>query len=110
MKTYDPNELMGMTTQTVRLTFQVWEHQVDKVVSVGGNCSGFSVIESAVCNLFDKLDTQNRLGDLVPFIDINGCTCFDEDEREEEWLKDMLVSAAIVEVQATPPFAEGAKN
>jgi hypothetical protein len=99
---YDPNlNFCGrMTTQTVRLTFAVWEYRKTVEVTVGGNCRGFNVIEQAVENVYDKLPNAPHASESKNMIltDESGDE-LDCDEDEGDWLKNMLLSAEIIDIQ-----------
>ena len=97
MKEYDPNRHFG--EHTVELTFQQWEFELKRRVKVKGNCKGFTIIESAILNLADKLyEEQGRYINLI-LSDLQGNeleTTFEVDDVEEE-LKDILVKAEILD-------------
>lgn len=99
---YDPNMVLcgRMAKQTVRLTFGIWEYRCTKEVVVGGNCTGLQVIETAVESLYDKLP-EDEWG--VKFITMESekenHENSDEEERGEEWLKDMLIAAEIITIE-----------
>jgi hypothetical protein len=102
---YDPNlTLCGRTaTQTVKLRFQMWESTTERTVTIGGNCTGLTVMRSAVGKVYDDLVESlpedepaeitlvNRDGDTL--------ICEDEEDQGEDWLADMCVSIEIVEIQ-----------
>jgi hypothetical protein len=98
---YNPNIEWGK--RTVEIVLMQWAYKATFTLDVGGNCTGFSVIESAVGNLYEQL-----LGDAdfarVTLTNATGDTLLCEDEEEEEedvWLQRMVVSAQIV--AWTPP-------
>lgn len=100
---YDPNLTNSgrMATQTVELTFQQWEYTATKTTTVGGNCTGLDVIESAIGNIEEELGYDdgeiiltNAAGDTL------GC------ELWENKLEDMLVCARIVAITPTPESDE----
>lgn len=102
---YDPNMTNSgrMAKQTVRLTFAQWEYRKTVEVVVGGNCTGLTVIECAVDNLYDSLD-ETDFGSVqleLEAMDGSGDTlcCEDDEGHGEEWLKDMLISAEIVSIR-----------
>jgi hypothetical protein len=108
---YDPNLARDMAKQTVRLTFGVWRYRTAIEVLVGGNCLGHRVIECAVGSAYEDLPTKTyRDGKKkvkAAFIDLkapNGdiIQCEDDDNKEEDWLKDMLISAEIVSITPDP--------
>ena len=103
---YSPNTRWGK--QHVEVVFQLWAHRVTHVVQVGGNCRGLTILENAVDQVLDKLweeaDVRVKKGEThepvlrMILIDRTGTELETEDDeqREEEWLKDMVVSAKIV--------------
>lgn len=97
---YDPNLTNSgkRAKQTVRLTFGQWDYRATREVVVGGNCTGRSVIDSAVWRAYEELE-----GDRSPRIELtraNGDTllCTDDEDRGEDWLSDMLVAAEIIAI------------
>lgn len=102
---YDPNLTCSgsMAKQTVRLTFGMWEYRKTLETEVGGNCTGLTVIDCAVGNIYDNLP-ENHYGAAsmeMDAMDKSGDTllCEDDEERGEEWLKDMLISAEITAIR-----------
>ena len=104
---YDPNLTSSgnMADQKVKLTFAQWEYRVEMTATVGGNCTGLTVIRSAVGSAFDTLpyrtDGPHEITSIV-MTNAAGDTleCEDEDERGEDWLADMLIGAEIVSIVA----------
>lgn len=104
---YDPNyTLCGrMADQTVRLTFGQWEYRTTMDVVVGGNTNGLSVIECAVDFAYEKLETipffndETGENDEMAVIHLGNLECKDDDLRGEEWLKDMLIGAEIINIE-----------
>lgn len=45
MKNYDPNIKWGI--HTVEITLQLWDYKGKITTEIGGNCKGFSILESA---------------------------------------------------------------
>lgn len=92
---YDPNLTMAgnMVKQTVELTFQQWEYTATYTTTVGGNCTGLSVIRAAVSNIDEQLGGEDGVLTLKK---PNGdeCLC----ELWEHKLADMLVSARITSI------------
>jgi len=102
---YDPNltNCGRMAKQKVRLTFGVWKYRTTRETIVGGNCLGLEVIDCAVSNVFEELDYKEIRGEQIEEIileDADGNTlhCDDDEDRDEEWLKNMLVAAEILEI------------
>ena len=100
---YDPNMTNSgrMAKQTVKMVFQTWEYMAVRSEVIGGNCTGFDVIGAAVGNAYDNLLTERG----IPYIEMmdmdgNELVCEDDENRGENWLKDMLVKAEIVSIEA----------
>lgn len=92
---YDPNFTNSghMADQIVELTFQQWEYTAMLTTTVGGNCTGLSVIECAVENVLDKLGGE--AGAIVlkkPNGDTLSCDLW------EHRLANMLVGARIIAI------------
>ncbi|WP_312601101.1 DUF5406 family protein [Pseudomonas luteola] len=107
---YDPNMTCSgrIAIQTVRLTFGSWEYRATMEVTVNGNCSGFSVIESAVERAYDLLEQRKIYGTdetyaAIEMTAMNGSgdtlDCCDDDLHYEDWLKNMLISAEITAIK-----------
>lgn len=109
MDNYDPNMTSSgrMAVQTVELVFQLWDYKATYVQTVGGNCTGLTVIETAVSNVYESLPNSELVSEEddcaeLKLTKIGGdeiLTCCDEDERGEDWLRDMLVSATIISIE-----------
>jgi hypothetical protein len=100
---YDPNMTLSgrMAKQTVKLTFQMWESKAEIIEVVGGNCTGLTVIDCAVGNAYEGLDLDHY-GDTEIILnspDGGTLSCSDDGGRGDDWLKDMLVKAEIVEIK-----------
>ena len=110
---YDPNLTCSgnMATQQVRLTFGLWNYRAIVEVSVGGNCTGLDVIDSAVGNAYDTLTQRGIYGSDETYAVIimadpttPGSTleCGENDlceqPRGEDWLKYMLIGAEIISI------------
>ena len=98
MKNYDPNNRFGK--HLVELTFQQWEYKLTVEITVGGNCKGLSIIQYAVERF---LDSQYReVGDDAEYITLIMTSDSGDqletmlDVNDDEELKDMLVSARIL--------------
>lgn len=98
---YDPNMTNSgrMANQTVNLTFQKWGYKAEMVEVVGGNCTGMTVIDCAVGNAYESL-SEERGCPYIVMTDADGNTlqCDDDDDRGDDWLKDMLVKAEITAI------------
>ena len=103
---FDPNlNLSGcMTTKTIKLIFGAWDYRSEITVETRGNAFGLDTIRQAVEDAFDTL-SPGADGHYEPYLIMtrsNGeeLECGDEEERCEEWLADMLISAAIIDMVA----------
>jgi hypothetical protein len=102
---YDPNLTNSgrMAIQVVRLTFGMWESRKTVDTTVGGNCNGLQIIDNAVGRIYDELPDRFD----CPYIILdspNGDTleCSDDEEKGEDWLKDMLIAAEIISIEPKP--------
>jgi hypothetical protein len=102
---YDPNMTNSgrMAKQTVRLTFGMWQYRKTIETDVGGNCTGLTVIDCAVENVCEALP-ENRYGS--PYLVMEApdnpeetLQCEDDEDRGEDWLKDMLIAAEIIAIR-----------
>ncbi len=101
---YDPNLVTcgRMASQTVKLTFQIWEVKCEKTVKVGGNCRGLDVIRTAVGIVYDNLcDDQDPDCPELIFVSANGDQLIDadDDDKGPDWLEDRLVCAEIIAIE-----------
>ena len=105
---YGPNLVYcgRMATQTVRLTFGIWEHRKIMDVTVGGNCRGLDVIKAAVENAYELLPAAPHASEskTITLTDASGedLECV---EDEGDWLKNMLIAAEIIDIR--PSKEEG---
>lgn len=106
---YDHNMVSSgrLAKQTVRLTFGMWQYRKDIEVVVGGNCKGFSVIDSAIDTALEGLYGDNDYASIVLEHPTEGSLeCEDEEGRHDEWLKDLLIGAQIVAIEADGSLAD----
>ena len=102
---YDPNLVFcgRMAKQTVRLTFGIWKYRKTVEVTIGGNCRGLNVIDAAVESYYDQLPDTEHASDCKRIFlqDENGSELesSDDEGEEEEFLKNMLISAEIIDIQ-----------
>lgn len=99
---YDPNKfsLFHESTHKVKLIFGMWKYRAEVIKEVGGNCSGLSVINSAIDSVYEELPCLK--GTKIPFImmtDEQGNTleCADEEDDGYEFLPSMLLCAEITD-------------
>lgn len=103
LENYDPNLTSSgnMAKQTVELTFQQWQFSTTRTVTVGGNCTGLSVIETAIENVYDTLPTTGYDAVYIELTDADQGELIveDLDERDYDWLNSLLVSARITAIE-----------
>jgi len=101
---YDPNLVSGfnMAKQDVRLTFGLWDYRKEVVVSVTSNIQGLEVINLAVENLHESMIQDDETLAPITLVNAEGdeLECEDDEGREEDWLKHMLVGAEILSIVA----------
>jgi len=104
---YDPYMVCSgnMALQTVRLTFAQRDYKKTFEAKIGGNCTGLTVIEAAINNVYDNL--PRKLGATLLVLERGEDTLEvgDEDGAEDDWLKRMLVAAEIVAIEPDPRTA-----
>jgi hypothetical protein len=100
---YDPNFVLSgrMAQQRVRLTFGTWEFRKTVETVVGGNCRGMTVIDCAIEDVYERLDTDNWGAKEIVLVKEDGdeLTCPDEEYDGYEFLKNMLIAAEIVSIE-----------
>ncbi len=90
IKEYSPNTRWGK--QIVEIVLKQWAYSKTFTIEVGGNCTGMDVLECAIDILTDQLE-----GEVVLKSGKKTLLVEDEEERDEEWVKDMVVSIQIVD-------------
>lgn len=102
---YDPNLTNSgrMAKQVVRLTFGQWQWRRTLEVTVGGNCTGFDVIDTAVNNAWEELPAADYDDEIARITLLNAdgdeLYCEDDEGRGVDWLRDMLIAAEIVSIE-----------
>lgn len=93
---YDPNLVRcgRMATQTVKLVFGQWDYRKEVLIDVSGNCTGLVVIDVAIDNFYQECGDEIELTDANE----NVLICEDDEQKGEDWLKDMLISAEILSI------------
>jgi hypothetical protein len=97
----NPNNEWGK--HVIEIVLKQWRYQRTFTTRVGGNCHGFTIMETAIGNVYETLlDTQDDPSELV-LTDDNGDTllCTDDDNLGDEWIKKMVVSCRIIDFE--PP-------
>ena len=93
---YCPNMIRDFATQTVRLVFGQWEHRVETVVEIDGNCGGLSIMESAVYDVWSRMEDKEDYDLWMVGPDGDQMLCQIESESD---LQEMLISAEIVAIR-----------
>lgn len=102
MEDYDPNDAKSMSTvHVVKVTLQQWEYKKSFIVEIGGNCAGFTNMDTAIDLVLEKLYDPRSDSYHVVLMDVDGNELITEDDEymEEEWLKDMVVAIEIIGVK-----------
>jgi len=96
---YDPNVISDGSKQTVKLTFGMWDSRKEITVEVGGNCSGLTVIDCAVENVYDQLEPEDGIT-FITLTNANGdeLECEDDLDQGADFLKNMLIGAEIIAI------------
>lgn len=94
---YDPNLTTSgnMAVQTVELTFQQWDYKATFTTTVGGNCRGYDIFDSALDSVFEELGGED--GGMLLSRE-NGDTLSVE-LWEDNIMKDMLVGVRILAIE-----------
>jgi hypothetical protein len=99
---YDPN--IHWAKQRVRVTLGQWDYRTVIETTVGGNCKGFEIFDSAVCNAWESLLTRKIFEDEYAYVELtraNGDTLLCEDDMldGEDWLKELVIGIEIVAIE-----------
>jgi hypothetical protein len=93
----NPNNEWGK--HVIEVTFKQWRYEKTFTTRVGGNCHGFTIMETAIDNIYESMLDENHT-DCPRFVmtspDGRELLCEDDEMRESDWLKDMAVSCRIV--------------
>lgn len=98
----DYNPTIKWSKQKVRVTFGIWKYRATKEGEVNGNCRGLSVIESAIEDIFEELETEDEHA-VIELTDPKGNVLVDRDDYGDgsAWLTDLVVSAEIIAIEQT---------
>jgi hypothetical protein len=100
---YDPNLVYcgRMAEQKVRLTFGQWDYRKTVETVVGGNCRGLEVIDCAVDNVYEDLDSDmfENKEILLTKDDGEELLCSDDEGEDMNFLKNMLIAAEIIDIK-----------
>lgn len=103
MMNYDPNLVNcgRMASQTVRVTFGIWDYRTEKETVIDGNCMGMDVIEAAMEAAYNYLPSDKYGAKEILMKNDTGeeLLCSDDEDEESDWLKRMLVKAEIVGIE-----------
>lgn len=107
LENYDPNEAERLdTVHVIELVFQYDAYTATETAEVGGNCLGFENIETAIDVVYGRLPEREYSGHPyaichIVLTDKDGNTLEVEDDYAvgEPFLKELLVSARIVDVK-----------
>lgn len=99
---YDPNSRWG--EHTWEFTFQAWKYTITLTQDIGGNCKGFTTMDSALSSLADRLYAEQGEFPELHMTEIDLGTGEEntllyglgEDMDIEDELKDMLVKAELI--------------
>lgn len=84
MKNYDPNIMWG--THTIEVTLQQWEYKGKITTEIGGNCRGFSILESAK----DEINQKSRSNCKFKIIEDSFCCELKDNKGNELEIEDEL--------------------
>lgn len=100
---YDPNlVLCGREAEfTVNLIFGLYKFRRGFTAIVSGNGMGLDMIDCAVEKVYDDLpiNAEGNKQLILKDSQRNELVCADDEGNEERWLKDMLISAEILEIE-----------
>lgn len=100
---YDPNLTMcgRMATQTVELTFALWDYRKTLTTTVSGNTRGLSVIECAAGRIYEELPLDRFYTPHMLLLNAAGdvMDTSDDEEDGEDWLLKMLIKAEILSIE-----------
>ena len=96
---HDPN--LRWANKTFRLTFRLWAYGGQFDAKVGGNCPAFTSLDCALSNFYDSLPESRFGAKQLTLTRADGDTllCEDDEEREDDWLMEMLVCAELIDLQ-----------
>lgn len=91
----NPNNAWGQSI--VEVVLKAWTFEKTFVLKVGGNCHGFDVIDGAICQIYDYVIEQPRQEITLTNPKGELLRVTDDDDRGEYWIKNMVVSARIID-------------
>jgi hypothetical protein len=97
----NPNNEWGK--HVIEVVVKQWRCEKTFVTRVGGNCHGFTIMETAIDNIYESLLSEDGSPPELILTDHTGreLLCCDDEGLEEEWLKKMVVSCRIIDFE--PP-------
>ena len=99
MNSYDHNDAWNLKTEhVIEITLQAWDYHGVETVRVGGNCAGGSNFETAVGNLYDRLEENvDGSGHLV--LQNEGGDTLEMEIGSEDELLEQVVGVRIVSLE-----------
>lgn len=87
--------------QRVHLTFAWGAYRAFRTMEVRGNCFGLHAIRAALELVYDELPNEDGMTflEMLAFGSADRHTCYDDENLEEEWLAELLVSAEILSIE-----------
>lgn len=86
---------------TIRLMFGCWDYRLVKVVEIKTNMRGFDVAEAAVATMMEELWGDSDRCPSISLYNIDGdiLECDDDEDKGEEWLKELLIGYEIISME-----------
>lgn len=110
---YDPNLVLcgRMAEFKINLVFGLWKFRRGFTVIVCGNSMGLDMIDCAVEKVYEDLpiNAEGIKQIILKDSQSDELECADDEGNEESWLKDMLISAEILEIEPFNRNKEGSK-
>lgn len=97
--TYDP--AIDPAQITYRLVFMQWGYRAEHTATVRGHVMGMNSLQAALSQFHDRLSVDDLIPANMVLTDAAGDTLLvdDDEQREEDWLAEMLVAAEIISVE-----------
>lgn len=93
---YDPN--IYWKVLTFEITLMQWDYSTKIEAECGGNVNIFDLMESALDSAYDSLIPEDGEVAEVTLTKPDGSTmlCVDDEDEGVDWLKDKIVSIAVI--------------
>lgn len=101
MNNYDPNDATDMNTvHIVKIKLQTWEYTKEITERISGNVIGLpAYIDAVISKLWEELPEDNGVPYIVLTRDDGGTlTISDDEDMGDDFLKELIVSAEIIDV------------